>query len=144
MMSLDLHTHVGAIKHAQPGEAGFGLDREVVFLLPADFDADGVPDVDANGQLVWDPQQASYTLITRPDGINYLERRVGGLNPTKVAMFVERIAFDDTASTTLPGVPAVPVRAIRIQLFLRQTDAKGQVHRFTARATVRMRNSPGE
>ncbi len=134
---MGVHTHLAATKQAQAGEPDFGLDREIVFVLPADFDGNGVPDVDANGELVWDPAQISYTLVTRLDGLNYLERRVNGVNPTKAAMFVERIAFDDNTSS---GGVAVPLGAIRIQVFMRQNDDNGQVHRHTARAMVRMRN----
>jgi type II secretory pathway pseudopilin PulG len=136
-----LHSHVPPTKQAQAGDPDFGLDREIVFLLPADDlplpAGDGVPDVDGAGNLVWDLQQVTYTVSTRAGGINHLERSVNGANPTKTAMHVERVTFDDNASS---GGVAVPLGAIRVQIFLRQVDDKGQVHRFTAQATVRMRN----
>ena len=134
-----VHSHPAPAHAAQAGDIDFGVTREIVFLLPQDADANGVPDLDASGDLVWDAREFSYVLVTRPDGINYLERRVDGAGARKVGMYVERIAFDDNASTLLTPDP-VPLGAIRVQVFLRQQDESGMVHRYTARAVVRMRN----
>jgi prepilin-type N-terminal cleavage/methylation domain-containing protein len=136
---FSVHSHPAPTHAAQPGELDFGLTREAVFALPQDADADGVPDIDVNGALVWDAQEFSYVLVTRPDGINYLERRTDGTDGRVIGMFVERIAFDHNASTLLTPDP-VPLGAMRVQVFLRQQDGEGSVHRYTARAVVRMRN----
>lgn len=133
------HNHAAPNHAAGPGEIDFGVTRELVFTLPQDADENGVPDVDAAGALAWDAREFSYVLVTRPDGINYLERRADGGAIQKVGMFVERVAFDTNETTLLEPNP-VPLGAVRIQVFLRQQDEVGLVHRYTARAVVRMRN----
>jgi prepilin-type N-terminal cleavage/methylation domain-containing protein len=133
------HAHPPPAHAAQPGDPDFGVTREIVFVLPQDADGDQVPDVDPNGQLLWGPNELSYVLVTRADGINYLERRVDGANGRVVGMFVERIAFDTNASTQLSPDP-VPLGSIQVQVFLRQVDQQGLVHRYVARGLVRMLN----
>ena len=132
-----MHSHAQATKQAQPGDPGFGPDREIVFLQPADVDGDGRPDVDANGNLVWDASDFSYVLISGAvDGRNYLQRRTNGGTPQTVASGVERIVFDDQASAGLQ------MSGIRVQIFLREVDDKGLVHRYQTQAIVGMRNMP--
>jgi prepilin-type N-terminal cleavage/methylation domain-containing protein len=133
------HVHPAPTHAAQAGDLDFGVTREIVFVLPQDADGDQIPDVDANGALLWAPNEISYVLVTRADGINYLERRVDGANGRVIGMFVERLAFDDNASTQLTPDP-VPLGAIQVQIFLRQQDQAGLVHRYVARGLVRMMN----
>jgi hypothetical protein len=123
------------------GDPDFGVTREIVFVLPQDADGDQVPDIDAAGDLIWGAAELSYVLVTRADGINYVERRTDGANGQVIGMFVERLAFDDNDSTQLSPDP-VPLGAIRVQVFLRQVDQEGLVRRYAASATVRMRNGP--
>ena len=134
---FDPHTHPPAASQAQPGDPDFGPDREMVFLQPADADNDGRPDIDPNGQLVWDPTEFSYVVVTGAlDGRNYLQRRRDGAGPRTAASGVERIVFDDAASSGF----TIPLDSIRVQLFLREVDQERRVHRYTAQAVVRMRN----
>jgi prepilin-type N-terminal cleavage/methylation domain-containing protein len=133
--------HAAPVHAAVAGDPDFGVTREIVFVLPQDADADQVPDIDAAGDMVWSAQELSYVLVTRPDGINYLERRTNGANGRVIGMFVERLAFDHNASTLVTPDP-VPLGAVRVQVFMRQADQDGLVHRYTAGATVRMRNGP--
>jgi len=130
------HAHAPAAKHAKPGQPDFGPSREIVFLQPADGDGDGIPDIDPTGNLVWDAQEFSYVLTTGADGINRLERRIDAANPRNVASHVERILFEDSASTGF----AIPLEALRVTIFLRQRDEKGTVQRHQAEAVVRLRN----
>jgi hypothetical protein len=136
-----VHNHPAPAHAAVVGDPDFGVTREIVFVLPQDADADGVPDLDAAGDLAWAAQELSYVLVTRADGINYVERRRNGANAQVMGMFVERMAFDDNASTLLTPNP-VPLGAIRVQVFLRQVDQEGLVRRHVSSATVRMRNGP--
>ena len=143
-LGFDAHTHVPATKLAQAGDPDFGPDREMVFLQPADVDGDGRPDIDANGALVWDVNEFSYVLVTGAvDGRNYLQRRTNGAAPRTVATGLERIVFDNVDTTGVVGAgPILPLEAIRVQIFLREVDDAGHVHRYQAQAVVGMRNMP--
>lgn len=134
---FDAHDHAAATKTAVDGEPDFGPNREIVFLLPADADADGVPDVDAAGALEWDATEFSYVVVTDAEGVNVLQRRVDGANPRTIARHVERIAFDDS---TTAGLGEVPVDAVRVRLFLRMRDDQGTVHRYSTESVVQLRN----
>jgi prepilin-type N-terminal cleavage/methylation domain-containing protein len=139
--AFGVHTHPAPTHAAVVGDPDFGVTREIVFVLPQDADGDQVPDIDAAGDLIWGAAELSYVLVTRADGINYVERRTDGANGQVIGMFVERLAFDDNDSTQLSPDP-VPLGAIRVQVFLRQVDQEGLVRRYAASATVRMRNGP--
>ena len=128
--------HAPATHTAQPGDPDYGPDQEIVFVQPADQDGDNRPDLDAAGQLVWSPDQYSYVVITRPDGTNVLERRMNGGAIRVIANHVELIAFDDNASSLF----VVPLRAIRVRIWLRERDERGALHRYFTEAVVKLRN----
>jgi len=44
--AYDAHTHTPAESEAEAGDPDFGLDREIVFVLPADLDGDDRPELD--------------------------------------------------------------------------------------------------
>ena len=90
------------------------------------------------GRLVWDPTELSYTLVTGVDGNNYLQRRTNMAGPETVAINVERIVFDDWQSSNF----TIPADAVRVQLFLRRLDSERVLHRYTAQAVVKLRNTP--
>lgn len=46
--AFDEHAHAPAASEARPGQRDFGPNREIVFILPADLDADERPDIDAS------------------------------------------------------------------------------------------------
>ncbi len=126
-----------------------------------DIDGDGIPELDGNGDgarseddedtgdfdpfgatilgsgLVWDHDELSYVLVTRPDGQNYLERRVngGGAGARRICRGVERVVFDTNSSDL-----TLPLGAVRVRLFLRTTDSTGTLHKRSVEATVRLRN----
>jgi hypothetical protein len=75
-------------------------------------------------------------LVTAADGVNELQRRVNGASPTVLARGVERILFDTSAIDPV----GVPVRAVRVRLWLRLPDVEGTVHRHFAEAVVRLQN----
>jgi hypothetical protein len=133
------HAHAPADEHANAGEPGFGVNREIVFLQPlmaTDAAGDEAPVLDANGVIQWAPNRVDYVLVTRADGVNYLERRVDGANPQRIASHVERITFDD--SVTSAG--AVPNDSVRVRIFFRRVDERGVVHRHQAETTVALCN----
>ncbi|HET6202491.1 MAG TPA: prepilin-type N-terminal cleavage/methylation domain-containing protein [Planctomycetota bacterium] len=133
---FDAHAHPPATKQAVAGDPDFGPNREIVFLLPADDDGDGIPDVDATGHLVWGGDEVSYVVVTGADGVNVLERRTNGTSPLSVARNVERIAFDDPASSGFQ----VPLGTVRVRLFFRDRDSEGRAYRHAREFLVRLRN----
>ena len=130
------HVHVPADEHAENGDPDFGPDREILFLLPRDEDGDRRPDIGEDGRLLWNEDVISYVVVTRQDGTNYLERRVNGLNPQVVALYVERVIFDDAASSGFE----IPMGSIRVRLFLRKLDGGGTVRRHFTEGVVSLRN----
>ena len=130
------HAHPPAQKLAQPGDPDFGPNREIIFLQPADADGDGIPDLDAEGNLIWDAREFSYVVITGPDGVNYLERRIDGAQPRMLARNVERIEFEDN---NLPPA-SIPIGCVRVRIFYRKVDQNGTMHMHSAESLIRLRN----
>ena len=133
------HTHPPAQSLAQPGDLDFGPNREIIFLQPADADGNGIPDLDANGNLIWDVREFSYVVITGADGVNYLERRIDGAQPRMLARNVERIDFEHN---TLSG--AVPIGCVRVRIFYRKVDQNGTMQMHSAESLIRLRNKEPE
>lgn len=138
--AFDAHDYVCATQAAPVGDPDHVVTRSIVFLQPADNDPvgdpeHGRPDVDANGQLVWDASEYSYVVVT-VNGRNQLQRRVDAGSPETICNDVEWIRFDDS---TTPGVNT-PLDALRVQLSLRAVDGDGRVLTWTSEAVVRLRN----
>lgn len=134
------HAHAPAAEHADPADPDFGVNRDIVFVQPqmaTDVAGDEAPQLDASGVIQWSATEISYSLRTGADGVNYLERRTNGANPRRIANHVERLVFDDANSSA----GAVPNDSVRVQIFFRQVDEKGVVHRHQAEVTVALRNS---
>lgn len=128
--------HGAAPDRAGPGEPDFGPDREIVLLRPADLDADGRPDIDGAGDLAWDGVRVAYVRVAGPDGTGELQRRTSDGRVRRLAGRVERVVFDDNASSGFE----VPLGSIRARVFLRGTDETGRLYRHVAEAVVRPRN----
>jgi hypothetical protein len=128
--------HPAAVHTAKVGEADFGPNREMVFLQPADANADNRPDISAAGQMIWNATQFSFVVVTRADGVNVLERRTDGVSPRKIAHHIERVAFDDNTTSGFQ----VPMRAIRVRIWFRRRDERGAIHRFFTEAVIKLRN----
>jgi len=136
-----VHGHKAANHAAVAGDPDFGPTREIVFAQPQESDPPGtygnnVPDVDASANLVWDPVEFSYVLVTGVDGINRLQRRTSGANAVTIASYVERVVFDDNASSGF----VLPVHSMRVRLFFRKLDAQGVLHRYSAEQIIKLRN----
>lgn len=129
-------THLPANKSGEPNDEDSGPDQAILFLLPRDEDGDRRPDVNENGELIWDDAVHGYVLVTGPDGVNRLERRQEGQPARVVARFVERLVFDDAASSNWE----IPLGSVRVRLFFRKPDASGQVQRFFTEGIIALRN----
>jgi len=130
------HVHPPAANAAEAGDNDFGPDREVVFVLPADNDGDQRPDVGVGGALIWDVNEFSYVVVTRNDGVNTLERRINGGQPSVVGRYVERLVVDTATSSGFQ----IPLGSVRVRIFFRQFDGGGTLMRTTREAVVRLRN----
>ena len=128
--------HAAPVHSAHSGDPDFGPNQEIVFVQPADVNADNRPDLDGSGQMVWSTDQYSYVVVARPDGTNVLQRRINGGSIRVIASHIERIAFDDNASSLY----TVPLRAIRVRIWLRKLDDRGSLHRYFTEAVVKLRN----
>lgn len=134
-----IHGHAAAVEHDQAGQPGFGVNTEVVLAVPLMVNlgpGQDLPSVNGGGQLQWSANEISYVVITGADGVNYLERRVNGANPKRVASYVERLLFEaaNFGAGALPG-------ALRVRIWFRRPDDKGVVHRHLAEVTVRLKNT---
>jgi hypothetical protein len=152
------HAHDPAAEHAEPGEPDAGPNREIVLLQPAfvsvaqgddgqNYPPDAVPpdvtvvkvydvpSIDANGSATWSADEVSFVLVTGSDGVNELQRRVNGATPVVLARGVERVLFETNALDL-----TVPLRAVRVRLWLRLADGEGTVHRHFSEAVVRLQN----
>jgi hypothetical protein len=135
------HDHTPAPQAVAVDSPDYVTPREIIFLQPADADAPGAagagrPDVDADGQLVWDTREFSY-VVEQVNGRNELQRRIDGASPQVVCRDVEWIRFDDN---TQPGAGALPTGALRVRLALRDVDATGRAVRWETEVVVRLRN----
>lgn len=134
----DWHSHAPATKTGDPEMDADALpDQELLFLVPADDNADGIPDVDPIlGELQWDDDTVSYSIRTLADGSNVLMRKAGAEVPVVVARDVERCEFEVFGD---PGAGLL-IDQVRVSLFFRKTDEDGRVYRQRMTAVVRMRN----
>ena len=133
------HDHAPHVQNVDAGDLAFGESREIVFLLPADVaPRDGRPDVDT-GVLQWGMDEFSYVVVTGPDGVNYLQRRVNGGSPRNISHHVERIVFDDNTTAILD----VPLQCVRVSIDFLKEDMDGLAYRHRVQATIRLRNGPG-
>jgi len=138
---FDVHDHTPAPQAVADDAPGYVTPREIVFLQPADTDAPGTagagrPDVDANGELVWDAREFSYVVVA-VNGRNELQRRVDGAAPQVICRDVEWMRVEDNTS---PGSTGLPARALRVRLALRDVDATGRAISWQTEAVVRLRN----
>ncbi|MCA8980183.1 MAG: prepilin-type N-terminal cleavage/methylation domain-containing protein [Planctomycetes bacterium] len=138
--AFDAHDHVAAVSNGEAGDPDFGDSREIVFRIfdwaPDVATGEMEPNVSADGALIWDAEEISYRLITRADGINYLERLEDGANPRIVAHHVERVVFDDDESSGF----TIPLGSIRVRLWMRDVDGTGHVQRYFTEAVVALTN----
>jgi prepilin-type N-terminal cleavage/methylation domain-containing protein len=133
---FDAHAHAVPAGAATVNDYDFGVTREIVFLLPADVDGDALPDVDGAGEMAWGANEISYVLDQAADGTVALQRRVNGAAPVNIASDVERVAFDDAATSGFE----VPLDAVRVRIFFRARDSEGNEVRYSVEGTTRLRN----
>ena len=69
-------------------------NRVIVFLLPLDADGDDRPDVNAAGEVIWNPAEFAYVLVPDPSGRNRLERWIDGALESVISRCVETFTVD--------------------------------------------------
>jgi len=148
--SFELHGHAPPAALAGPAAelpAEFHApSREVVFLQPADLDddgdalngllPDGRPDLDEQGELVWDAAEHAFVVLEGPDGARHLVERVDGLVRRSIARGVDRL--ECTSSTEDPV--GVPLGTLRVRLWLHAVDGQGALHPLRIEQLVRLEN----
>ncbi len=134
-----LHAHPPVSEGVVAGVPGFGVNKEIVFLLPADDDRNGVPDLSATGDLIWDASDFSYVLVEGPGGVSQLERREEGELDRIVTTHVERLLFERQADDA-----SIPFAAVRVRIWFRMPDSTGLFHPHFVESTVRLRNTNRE
>ena len=92
--------------------------------------------------VVWSHDEISYVVITGPDGVNYLERRVNGdpASGRRIARYVERVVFEDAAAAGITD----SLESVRVRIFLRKRDDSGLLFRRSAEVWVKLRNGMSE
>lgn len=125
-------------KSAHDGEADFGWDQGIVIACPNDVDRDGVPDLDEDGEIDWDDGAIVYRLVPLADGTNDLVRTDPEGVDDVLAHGVERVVFDDSTSSNFD----IPLDAVRVRIFFRETDEAGLVQRYRVSRVVRLKNTP--
>lgn len=133
---VDAFAHAPVPEGADANDPDFGVNREIVFLSFADDDGDGVPDFDADGDLVWSAVRTAYVLVQGPTGSNQLQRRTEDGNIRVIADHVERVTFDDIVTSGFQ----VPLGTVRVRIWFRAPDGRGHEVIHDVEAGVRLRN----
>ena len=129
---------LGIHNHAAPNGSGASVtSREVVFLLLADDDGDGVPDVGADSSGIWGADEFSYVLIPDADGTNRIERRINGVLDRIVLRGVDSMLIDDRASSGF----TVPFGSLRVTITGTRVDTRRRAYTETVVGTVALRNT---
>jgi hypothetical protein len=110
--------------------------RDLVYRLPQDADADGWPDVDGNGEAVWDPVEYGLLCLTLADGTDALVLRRSDGTTRVLARDVARVVFETPAQTGF----TIPLDSLRFTLTLRRPGSDGRQLEFEAQRVVRLRN----
>lgn len=133
------HAHAAPVHEAPTGAADTegGITREIVFVLPADADNDGIPDTDVSGNLAYPATEYSYVLVSTDGQVNRLERRIDAdpASAELIATNVERIAFETNAED-----PLIPLDAVRVRIFFRMRDKEDRLVPYRAETTIKLRN----
>ncbi len=129
------YSHTPADNDSDEGTSAYGPSREIVFVMAEDLDGNGVLTDMLTGEIEWSENEVSYLLVTGPDGVNQLERRVNNGSPVVIARFVERLCFDD-CNTDI----SIPFGQVRVTLHMRKTASDGRVIRAEYSTLVKMRN----
>jgi hypothetical protein len=128
----DFAAHAHAAPEA-PLSIGVTPSRDVVFVLPDDADEDGVPDLDADGSLIWATEERSVVIVPDADGMNRVELRIDGARSRVIARHAESLVVDDSSAV------GVPLGCLRLRLALSRSVG-GRRLSAAAERTVRLLN----
>jgi type II secretory pathway pseudopilin PulG len=109
--------------------------REALYVLPADADSDGWPDLNA-GEPVWSPNRLALQLIPVAAGDNHLVRRseAGTLNILARGVRAFRVDLPvDTGYT-------IPLDSVRVWIQLVRESERGGVQLFNRVDVIQLRN----
>jgi hypothetical protein len=121
---------------AHPAPSSGEAIRDLAYRLPQDGDGDGWPDLDGNGDAVWDPTDYGLLCLPLDDGADGLVRRTDDGTTTVLARDVARVVFESPAQTGF----AIPLDSLRFTLTMRRTGSDGRSYEYEAQRVVRLRN----
>lgn len=110
--------------------------NSILIALPADTDANGIPDVDADGALIWDTTPIQFLVVAGAGARNQLVRRVSGQADEVVMDNVERVHFQDAESSGW----ILPLNTLRVRAWVRLDDGQGGTMPYVLDTLVRARN----
>jgi hypothetical protein len=108
---------------------------DVVYRLPADDDGDGWPDVEADGNVLWEDDPRAFALVPNERGTNDFVRLAADGRATTVARNVESVSYSDPSETQF----AIPLDCARVDLVL-SAAADGAPQRVRLSAVVKLAN----
>ena len=73
-------------------------NRGIIFVLPADADLDGLPDLTVGGDVIWSGQQIAFVVSADGTGKNRIERWVDGAFDSIVGRGIETLTIDSNAT----------------------------------------------
>lgn len=109
--------------------------RELVYILPADADGNGWPDLD-QGEPVWGGQRLALLLVPEGNGSNRLVRRTEAGAETVLAHGVRALRVDLPVDTGY----SIPLDSVRVWLQLVRESERGGVQLFNRVDVIQLRN----
>jgi type II secretory pathway pseudopilin PulG len=108
---------------------------DLVYRLPADADADGWPDVEEDGSVVWEEEPRAFLLVPNDSGTNDLVRRSADGASVTVARNVATLRYSTPAETGF----AIPLDCLRVEVGMSAIE-DGRPYRFDVTTVVRLQN----
>lgn len=131
------YTDFPTFAHAAPHLVhGAQQSTQLVYVLPADADSDGWPELVTNSEPSWGATEFGYVLEPEADGTNTLRLRGSDGSNRVILRDVARVSFETPQDTGF----AIPLNAVRVRLEFARTTPEGTVLRRQVEEVVRLRN----
>ena len=119
----------------EPAHSG-EFSRDIIYALPLDADGDGWPDLDADGDPVWDPTTYAIQCAPLGDGSDAILQRSSDGDSTIYSLGAASIVFEDPAQAGFE----IPLDSVRFTVTLRGTAPDGSEHEYQAQRVVHLTN----
>ncbi len=108
---------------------------DIAYRLPADDDLDGWPDVDDDGNVLWEDEPRAFVLAPDGSGSNAFSRLLPDGRRVTIARDVERVTVSTSAQTNY----AIPLDCLSVTVVLREGRG-GQAQQRQLTFIVKLRN----